>query len=82
MNQNLAMMKVRRMELVEQRTSLRLKARSLCRTIPTLINHTLEEIEDMKIAEAANAMDDLVVTQAELLSIGSKIAELEDSLGN
>lgn len=81
MNANLAMMKVRRMELVEKQTSLRMKAKMLCRAIPTLINPALVEIERMQIAEAANSMDELVMTQAELLSIGNLISDLEEALG-
>lgn len=82
MNENTAMMKVRRMELLEQQTHLRMKAKDLCRSISPRINPALCEIEKMQIAEAANAMDELVVTQAELLAIGGRIADLEDSLGN
>jgi len=82
MNQNLAMMKVRRMELVERQTSLRMKAKTLCRTIPYQINPALMEIERMQIAEAANSMDELVMTQAELLAIANQIADLEEALGN
>jgi len=82
MNQNLAMMKVRRMELVERQTSLRMKAKTLRSTIPYQINPALMEIERMQIAEAANSMDELVMTQAELLAIANQIADLEEALGN
>jgi hypothetical protein len=82
MNENTAMMKVRRMELMEQQAHLRMKAKSLCRMIPGAINPTLYEIEDMEIALAAQQMDELVMVQAELLSISTKIAELEKALGD
>ncbi|MDR3628891.1 MAG: hypothetical protein P4L42_01000 [Desulfocapsaceae bacterium] len=82
MNENIALMKVRRMELVEQQSSLRMKAKILCRTISPLINPALVDVEKMHVAEAANTMDELVVTQAELLQVASKIADLEEALGN
>lgn len=48
--------------------------------IPVLINPHLAEAEDLRIAEAATKMDDLVRMQAELISIRSKIWELEEQL--
>lgn len=81
MNENIAMMKVKRMELIEKQTSLRMKAKGLCRWVAPLINPAMYEIEKMNIAEAANGMDELVMTQAELLTIGRQIADLEEALG-
>jgi len=81
MNENLAMMKVRKMELTERQMSLRLKAKGLCRMIPPLINPMLTKIEKMAIAEAATAMDELVVVQAERLSLAQEISDLEEALG-
>lgn len=81
MNENTAMMKVRRMEMIERQTDLRMKAKGLCRMIAPMINPVLKDVEKMEIALAANSMDELVMIQAELLSIGGKIAELEEALG-
>ena len=82
MNENIAMMKVRRMELIEKQSSLRMKAKILCRTISPMINPALVDIEKMHVAEAAGAMDELVVTQAELLAAAASIADLEEALGD
>ncbi|MBU1564237.1 MAG: hypothetical protein KJ630_01245 [Proteobacteria bacterium] len=82
MDGNRALMKIKKLDLVEQQISLRLKARTLCRTIPTLINPMLTQIERMAIAEAAAAMDELVVIQAELIAVAENINDLEEALGN
>jgi hypothetical protein len=47
MNQNTALMKVKRMELVERQSSLRMKAKGLCRYICPMINPSLVDIEKM-----------------------------------
>ncbi len=81
MNYNIAMMKVKRMELVEQQTSLRFKGKALARRIPSLVNPSLQAVEEMELVEAANLMDELVMTQAELFTLTGKIKELEADLG-
>lgn len=68
-------------ELRQEAHSLRMKIEAACRTIRGELNTTLVEIEDLDIPMAAQQMDDLVMAQAELLSVNSKIARLEKELG-
>jgi len=80
MNKNIAMMRGKLADLTEKRKILRRKARLVCKEIPTMINPALEDVADMDIAGAASLMDELVMHQAELLSINGQIKELEESL--
>ena len=80
MNGNRAMMRGRLVELTEKRNITRKKARLLCEQIAPMINPALEDVAEMDIAGAAALMDDLVLHQAELMSIDGKIKELEESL--
>jgi len=71
-----------RLTILEQEAhKLKMRFDSLCRAIRAEINPALKEVEDMDIASAAQQMDDLVMTQSELLSIGSKISRLKMELG-
>jgi|GEM_PF-525311 len=60
---------------------LRMKIEAACRTIRSELNTTINEIEDLDIPLAAQQMDDLVMAQAELLAINTKILRLKKELG-
>ena len=67
--------------LRNQRTQLQMKGKGLCRSIAPAINPVLLDIEEMEIALTAQQMDELVMVQAELVSVNSHIRELEKALG-
>lgn len=78
----LAQLKIKRMELVEKRTVLRVEARALAQQIPMHISPNLfDEVEDMEVVEASRIMDSLCVTHSELLVVCSKIEKLDRELG-
>lgn len=82
MNYVVAQLKVKRMELVQRQTVLRLKAKELASGICAHVNVALaDSIEEMDLVSAANSMDELVLVQAELLAAASKIKEVEANLG-
>lgn len=81
MNSNIAQMKVALTEKRQHQASLQLKAKGLCRAIIPLVNPVLKPVEKMEIALAASQMDELVMVQAELLSLAARIEELEEALG-
>lgn len=56
------------------------KAQGHCERIRELLNPLLTEIEEMRIAEAAGLMDDLVMLQAELLRLTSRADQLKKAL--
>ncbi|MFA5718558.1 MAG: hypothetical protein WC952_12660 [Desulfobulbaceae bacterium] len=68
-------------ELRQEAHSLRMKIEAACRTIRGELNTTIREVEDIDIPLASQQMDDLVMAQAELLAVNSKIARLEKELG-
>jgi len=78
----IAQMRIKLTQLQMERTSLQVEAKGLCRTITGLLVPELTEIEEMEVAKAASYMDDLVVKQGELISLQTKIWELEKALGN
>jgi hypothetical protein len=80
MNHNRQLMKARLVDLQAERETRRKKALSICRQIMPLINPELAEIVEMDIASAATAMDELVMHQAELLSLTASISKLEEAL--
>lgn len=80
MNSNRAMMRVKLADLVEKRKITRRKAMAACKQIIPMINPALEDVEKMDIVSAADLMDAIVMHQAELLSLGSQIAALEEEL--
>lgn len=55
-------------------------AKGHCERVRDLLNPLLSEIEEMRIVEAAELMDELVVLQAELLRLGSKADQLKKAL--
>jgi len=80
MNHNRQLMKGRLADLQGHRKTIAKKALNSCRTIMPLINPALAEVVDMDIAAAATAMDELVMHQAELLALNTKISQLEEGL--
>lgn len=81
MNLNTYKMREKLEKLKMRQASLRIEATGIAGDIPVLINPTLAEIEDLRVAVAAAKMDDLVMRQAELLRIRGQIWELEEALG-
>jgi len=67
--------------LEQQAHDLRMKIEAACRTIRGELNTSINEIDDLDIPLAAQQMDDLVMAQAELLSIKTKISRLKKELG-
>ncbi len=61
---------------------LEMKGKGLCRSIAPALNTALFEIEEMEIALAAQQMDELVMVQAELLTVNRQIDQLEKALGD
>lgn len=71
-----------RMSVLEQdRHRLTMRMSSLCTAIRQAINPSLNEVYEMDIAQAAQQMDDLVMAQAELMGVNSKITRLKKELG-
>jgi hypothetical protein len=68
-------------ELEREKKKLHIKGKGLCESIRPQINPTMLEIDEMEIATAAQQMDDLVMVQAELISLSGKIKQLERELG-
>jgi hypothetical protein len=67
--------------LEQERLKLRMAIEGKSRVIREAINPALNEPENMDIALAAAQMDELVMAQANLLAVGSKIARLKKELG-
>lgn len=78
---NTALMREKLERLKIRRTNLEIEAKGLARDIPPLINPTLQAVIDMDVAGAGRKMDDLTMTQAELLKIRGLIWDLEEALG-
>ena len=77
---NNAMMREKLERLKMKQASLRIEAKGIANDIPVLINPALEEVEDLRVAEAAMKMDDLVSKQGELISLRAKIWQIEEQL--
>lgn len=73
-------MKGRLVELEEQKKKLETRFRSNCERIGELVNPLITEPTEMRIPEAAALMDELVMQQAEMLGVISRIEELQDAL--
>lgn len=67
-------------EVEERVKSTTEKAKRLCGHIREWLNPLLHELEEMRIAEAATLMDELVVAQAELLRLSSRAEDLKQAL--
>jgi len=80
MNNHRQLKKASLVDLQERREKIRKKALNICRMIMPLIDPDLAEFADMDIASAADGTDELVMLQAELLTLDSKIAQLEEAL--
>ena len=80
MSQHRQLKKAKLIDLQEEAKKMRQKALSHCRMISPLIDPSLVEIVDMDIVSAADAMDELVMLQAELLSLNMRIKTLEEEL--
>lgn len=80
MNNHRQLKKAKLVDMQERRETYRKKALNICRTIMPLIDPELTEIVEMDIASAESAMAELVMHQAELLTLDAKIAQLEEAL--
>lgn len=80
MNSHRQLKKAKLVDMQERREKFRKKALNTCRMIMPLIDPELTEIVEMDIASAEEAMAELVMQQAELLTLDSKIAQLEEAL--
>ena len=80
MNNHRQLQKAKLVDLSAELEKIRRKALNTCRIIAPLIDPELTELVDMDITSAATAMDELVMQQAELLSLSGKIAKLEEAL--
>lgn len=77
-----AAMKEKLERLKVKRAGLIIEIKGLARDVMERINPAMvDDVVDMKVAEAAAMMDSLVVKQAEMISLREKIWELEESLG-
>ena len=77
-----AVMKEKLERLKVRQTNLVVEIKGLARDIMDRINPAMvDDIVDMKVPEAAAMMDSLVVKQGELLSLRSRIWDLEEALG-
>ena len=75
-------MKERLERLKVKRESVAVELKGLARDIRDKINPAMvDDVVDLPISEAGAMMDSLFVKQAELISIRSKIWELEEALG-
>ena len=80
MDENRLMMKGRLEELRRDQKKWRHKAKMLLRDMARTLNPALRDVEDMEVADAAMIMDELVMAQAELLGLRTRIRELEEAL--
>ena len=80
MNEHRMLKKSKLINMLATKEKIRRKALDTCRLIMPLIDPELTELVEMDIASAAAAMDELVMQQAELLSLSSKITQLEEAL--
>jgi hypothetical protein len=70
------------LQLEREANNIRLRWDGMCDLVCQLLNTALyPKPEEMEIVKAAKHMDDLVMAQAELLSILSEIKKLEKKLG-
>ncbi|HAJ26598.1 MAG TPA: hypothetical protein DCG53_05030 [Syntrophus sp. (in: bacteria)] len=76
------MMEGKKIGLDREAQALRYRIEGLCTLIRGQLNTALiPHHEDLQISEAAAHMDELVMAQAELLSLISQIRKLEAALG-
>jgi hypothetical protein len=70
--------KLAELEAEEKRLAARLRLG--CERIGELVNPLLQDLGEMRIADAAGLMDDAVVQQAELLQVRGRIEDLKEAL--
>lgn len=76
------MMEGKLLQLEKEAQALRYRMEGLCNLIRGQLNTALIPVyEDLQISEAAAHMDDLVMIQAELLTVLAQIRKLGASLG-
>lgn len=75
------MMEGKLLHLERDANALRYRMDGLCTLIRGMLNTALTSHEDMEVASSATHMDELVMAQAELLAITSRIRKLEKELG-
>jgi len=80
MNQHRQLQKAKLIDYQDALKNNREKALALCRMILPLIDPELHEVEEMDIPASSHAMDELVMRQAEILSLAAKIKRLEEAL--
>ncbi len=81
MNIERAAMQGKLAEAEKKKKRLVLKAEGLCQSIRQQINTALSPVEEIEVALAAQQMDDLVMTFAELAAENGRIARLKKELG-
>ncbi|EKD36938.1 MAG: hypothetical protein ACD_75C01318G0006 [uncultured bacterium] len=65
-----------------KRESLTIEIKGLARDIREKLNPAMvDDVVDLAVSEAATMMDSLIVKQAEMIALRSKIWELEEALG-
>lgn len=74
------LMRTKLSDLQAKGEQLASKARMGCERIGEIVNPLLTPFVEMQIADAALLMDDLVMQQAELLSVNAQIEELKEAL--
>jgi hypothetical protein len=67
-------------EAQDTRHRLRLKAEGLCTAIRAGLLTALVDVEEIDAAQAAQQMDDLVITMGELAALQGQIARLQREL--
>jgi|GEM_PF-3957634 len=67
-------------ELEEKKKRLAIAMRGNCERVGMLVNPLISDLAEMRIAEAAQLMDEIVVQQAELLNVSAKIASISAEL--
>jgi len=82
MSNEILAMKGKLADLEQQDYRLRLKAEGLSDTIRQGLNYNLVPVSEMEIARTAALMDDLVVTQGEMLAVRLQMDRLKRELGN
>ena len=73
-------MKGRLVELEEKAKAIEVRMRMNCDGIGVRVNPRIFGLQEMPGVEAAALRDELVLQQAELMRLGSQIAELRDAL--
>jgi gamma-glutamyl phosphate reductase len=73
-------LKLAKAKIEAERTALVGEAKHLATRIRTIIQPAAADIEELEISRAATLMDELVLAQGRLLSLRSKLWEIEREL--